>query len=153
MRLAELKEKTFEQWKRHCWFKQVVIQPELFKQEIRSQFGDLRKRSTWESALCRFKALNSQIGLVDAYTLITSTFNYNPDRWDYDYRYRIFEEFLTLPDSIELIKIGLEQLFSSDFTTQERQEANGFFELVRETRRGDFAGIPTGVVRQLVSTS
>ena len=43
-----------------------------------------------------------------------------------------------LPEALEIIQTGLEQLFSSEFTQQDREEANGFFELVQEQceRRG-----------------
>lgn len=141
MKLAELKQRTYEAWELYCWFKQSQQQDELFKPEIRQQFGDLRRRSTWENALIRFTALNAQVGLIDAYTLITDVFNFLPDRWDYPYRYRIFEEFLTLPDGLELVRTGFEQLFSCDFTDKERTDAYGFFELVQQSRVRAIRGI------------
>ncbi|HEY9658128.1 MAG TPA: hypothetical protein V6C65_06725 [Allocoleopsis sp.] len=152
MKITELKKRVFEQWQRHCWFNQAVIQPELFKSEVRSQFGDLRRKATWEAALCRYLALNAEIGLLDAYTLITRTFNYTPDRWDYPYRLVVFEEFLTLPDSVELLRTGLEQLFSADFTPQERREANGFFELVQRTTGRELGRDSARSTWQLLST-
>ncbi|MGB7444124.1 MAG: hypothetical protein WA919_23915 [Coleofasciculaceae cyanobacterium] len=56
-------------------------------------------------------------------------------RWDYELRYQILEEFLTIPGAFELIEMGLEQLFSSNFTQQQRKRASGFFELVAEQSR------------------
>lgn len=141
MKLAELKQRTYEAWQLYCWFKQAMRQDELFKPEIREQFGDLRKRSTWENALIRFTALNAQVGLIDAYTLITDVFNFLPERWDYSYRHRIFEQFLTLPDGLDLLRAGFEELLSQDFTDQERTDAYGFFEMVRESGRGTLGGI------------
>jgi hypothetical protein len=151
MKLRELKERVFEEWKDHCWFKRSVIQPELFKTEIRKDFGDLRRKVTWEKALCRFRALNAKIGLLDAYTLILSTFNFTPDDWDYEYRHQIVEEFLMLPNGLELIKLGLEQLLSVDFTSEERGKAHGFFELVRTATRGELSGITTKSPRKLAA--
>lgn len=153
MKLTELKSETYRLWQDYTrWYGKAVIQPELFTPEIRQQFGDLRKRATWEAAYCRYEALCAQIGLLDAHRLILLDFNFTNDRPDYGYRHRIFEEWLSLPDGLDLIKLGLEQLFSSDFTPQEREEASGFFELVQEQRgRGDLSGIPTGFIRQLAS--
>lgn len=149
MRLKELKQRVYEAWERYHWFKQTVVQLENFKSEIRA-FGDLRCKKTWEKALVRFEALNAQIGLLDAYNLILLSLNFKPEDWEYEYRHQIFEEFLMLPDALELIKTALEQLFSSDFTPQEREEANGFFELVQEqsTRRG-FNGNSDRLIWQL----
>lgn len=148
MKLKDLKERTFQEWQRYGWYKQVLIQPETFKPEIRRRFGDMRRRDTWERAYCHYRALNAQIGLLDAYTLILETFNYQPDDADYAYRRRIFEEFLTLPDGLELIRLGLEQLFSIDFTPEERQEAYGFFELVSEIGGHNFRGYAIEFDRQ-----
>ncbi|HAG81634.1 MAG TPA: hypothetical protein DCL61_10805 [Cyanobacteria bacterium UBA12227] len=82
--------------------------------------------------------MNAQIGLLDAYDLLLYTFNFTPDCWDYEYRHQIFDEFLMLPEALEIIKTGLEQLFSIDFTQEQRESAHGFFELLQEQceRRG-----------------
>jgi hypothetical protein len=149
MKLKELKQKVFEEWQDYCWFKQVVCQPETFKPEIRERFGDMRRKVTWEKALCHFKALNAQIGLLDAHTLILYTFNFTPDRWDYEYRHQILEEFLTLPDGLELIKLGLEQLFSRDFTSEERGQADGFYQLVEESTGREFGKLPVEPIRRI----
>lgn len=141
MKLPELKERTFMEWQDYCEYQGVLLQPETFKPEIRQQFGDLRKKDTWEKALCRFRGLNAQIGLLDAHKLILQDFNFTRDRWDYEYRYRILEEFLMLPDGLGLIRLGLEQLFSADFTPRQREGANGFFELVQSAGRRELAGI------------
>ena len=151
MKLAELKQRAYEQWEKHCRFNRAVIQTNLFKDEIRSQFGDLRRRSTWENALCRYRALNAEIGLLDAFTLITQVFNFRPGRWDYPYRHQIFEEFLTLPNGLELLRTGLEQIFSNDVMPTERNQANGFFELVQAAARGKCRGVTARPAQQLLS--
>ncbi len=137
MRILELKQQVYEDWYRRHWYNQSVCSPtdptrdETFKRELRT-YGDLRSKSTWVKALARFSALNSREACLDACNLILYDFNFTPDRWDYEFRHQVVEEFLMLPGSLELIKLGLEQLFSDTFTQEERSQANGFFELVHE---------------------
>jgi hypothetical protein len=108
MLLEELKTKTQKEWQDYLWFQEALIQPELFESEI-SHFGDLTLPETWVQALCRFRAYNCQFGLIDAHRLITHDFNFTPDRWDYEFRFQILEEFCQLPDGLDLIRMGLEQ--------------------------------------------
>jgi len=139
MRSSELKQQVYADWYRRHWYNQAVCvsssptQDEGFKQEIRT-YGDLRLKTTWVKALARFAALNSQEGCMDACNLILYDFNFTPDRWDYEFRYQVIEEFLMLPGALDLIRLGLEQLFSDTFTQEERRQAHGFFELVQEQR-------------------
>jgi|GEM_PF-1773732 len=144
MKLTDLKANVQYLWANYTrLYGKAMIQAETFKPEIHQEFGDLRRRDTWEKAYWRYRALNSQIGLLDAHRLILSDFNFTPDRDDYEYRHQIFDEWLSLPDGLDLIKLGLEQVLSVDFTQQERAEAYGFFELVQERRGiGEFPGIP-----------
>ncbi|MBP0016722.1 MAG: hypothetical protein J7647_04095 [Cyanobacteria bacterium SBLK] len=139
MNFAELKAETYHEWKCLSSYKGAVIQPENFKSEVKA-FGDLRCKETWKKAYCTFCAKNIRSSCLDAYNLILYQFNPSPDDWDYELRYRIFEEFLAFSNGLDLIKLGLEQLFSSDFTPQEREEAHGFFKLVQaeSSRRGEF---------------
>lgn len=148
MNFAELKAETYQRWKCLSTFKGAVVQPENFKSEVRI-FGDLRCKETWKKAYCSFYAKMIRSSILDAYNLILYQFNPSPDDWDYELRYRIFEEFLAFPDGLDFIKLGLEQLFSSDFTQQDREEARGFFIMVQEesARRGEF-GQSTRLVRE-----
>lgn len=150
MKLSELKQATYQAWQDLNTWKGQVMQPENFKSEVKT-FGDLRRKDTWVRALARFEATFAHRSCLDAWSLILHSFNFTPDREDYEYRHAIFEEFLLYPDALDLIKLGLEQLYSADFTPQEREEANGFFELVAEqqTRRG----LPINIVRRLPGVS
>lgn len=150
MKLPELKQRVYEAWEFLSGYRGSVLQPERFKPEMRT-FGDLRRKETWVQALARFEALNAAHDCLDAYNLILISFNFTPDRWDYEYRHRILDEFLMVPGAIDLLKLGLEQLFTSPFTDQDRSEAHGFFELVAE-QPGRF-GLPVGSVRQLDGAS
>ena len=135
MNLAELKKQVYLYWQDRHEICRSVVQPENFKAEIR-QYGDLRRKATWIKAYCMFRAINTRDCCLDAYELITIQFNIFPEDPEYPYRHQIFDEFLALPDALELLKTGLEDLFSSDFTTEEREEAHEFFEMVREQSPG-----------------
>ena len=150
MKLLQLKQKVYEAWEQLSGFKGILVQPDQFQPEIK-QFGDLRRKDTWSKALARFEALNAYKSCLDAYSLILNDFNFTPDRWDYEFRYQILDEFLMIPDGLDLIRLGLEQLFSSTFTPQEREEAHGFFELVEEQRSR--TGLPIESVWQLSGAS
>jgi hypothetical protein len=156
MKLAELKKRVWCAWESlNTWKDGVVIQPENFDEEVK-RFGDRRYKETWVKALARFKAITIHRSCLDAWTLITISFNYTPNRWDYEYRYEILDEFLQYPDGLELIKTGLEQIFASDdFSPQEQKETreNGFFRLV-EDRAGNDRGLslPTGFARTITKT-
>lgn len=132
MKMDELKIRVHESWKRYLWFEEAISQPDSFKADIRKEFGDLRYKETWESALARYRGLNAQIGLLDASSLILNALNFTPERWDYEYRHSIFDEFMMLPDGLDLIRVGLEELYSATYTPQEREKADGFFRLVQE---------------------
>ena len=140
MKLLELKKRVWDVWvKLNSWKGELTSSPESYVAEIKS-FGDRRYKKTWVKALARFKATRIHRNCLDAWTLISISFNYTPDCWDYEYRHEILDEFLTYSDGLELLKVGLEQIFASndDFSPQEQKEAseNGFFELVAE-REGD----------------
>ena len=139
MKLPELKRRTRRTWDTlNAWKDGVVLQPENFDKEV-AAFGDRRRKDTWIKALCRFQAMLAYESCVDSWALLTITFNFSPDRWDYEYRHQILDEFLMYPKALEIIKTGLESLFSDDFSSQDREEANGFLELVAEregTNRG-----------------
>jgi len=150
MKLLELKQKVYYAWERLNSFKGILAQPERFKVEMK-EFGDLRRKDTWTKAIAQFEALNAYKSCLDAYVLILNDFNFTPERWDYEFRYQILDEFLMIPDGLELIRLGMEQLFSSTFTPQEREEAHGFFELVAEQQ--STVRLPIGHIRELSGAS
>jgi len=131
MKLPELKRRTEEAWQ-DLHESYGAIATGSCKDEVRANFGDLRKRSTWVQALASFEARFHHAACLDAWSLILHSFNVTPDRWDYEIRHEFFEAFLQLPDGLELLKMGLEQLFT--YFTAEEQECNGFLELVSEQR-------------------
>lgn len=131
MKLPELKHRTYEMWldMNHS---EDAIATNAFKDEVRKSFGDLRRKDTWVRALAMFQARFHYNACLDAWSLITHSFNFDSNRWDYEIRHEFFEAFLQLPEGLELLKMGLEQLFT--YFTAEEQECNGFLELVSEQR-------------------
>lgn len=149
MKMQKLKSEVYEDW---VWFyesRRLFLDPTAFKEEIR-KIGDLRFKSTWETAFCRFRAMNYRC-LLDAYELGTIYLNpsFNPQDVSTPYIPKIFEEMLMDPQGLETIKTCLEQLFLSDYR-QERADADGFIELVKaESRREGGRRLPIGSIREL----
>lgn len=134
MKLSELKQKVYRSWEFLSSFKGQLLNPGNFKPEVRI-FGDLRRKDTWIKALARFEAILAYQSCLDASSLLLYSFNFTPDRWDYEYRHQIFEEFLMYGNALDLINLGLEQLHQYPYTEDDRREAHGFFDLVSEQRR------------------
>lgn len=150
MKLPKLKEKVYEAWEFLSGYRGCVVIPENFKPEVRREFGDLRRKETWVKALARYEALNAFHDCLDAHHLVLHTFNFTSDRWDYEFRHRIFDEFLMIPGALDLIKLGFEQLLSASFTDHDRKEAHGFFELVAEQQGR--VGLPVEFAGRLAIT-
>ena len=137
MKLYELKPKVYDAWEFLSSYRGCVMLPEHFKADVRKEFGDLRYKETWIRALARYEALNAFHDCLDAHSLVLHALNFTKDRWDYEFRYRIFDEFLTIPGALDLLKLGLEQLMSDSFTPSDRRDADGFYQLVAEQRGRD----------------
>lgn len=151
MKLQELKSATHYQWRNLYRRESALVRDGDFQAEIRQNFGDLRCRETWEAALCHFLARSIHDCRLDGSTIVIGLCPQEGDRY-YPYRERIFDEFLTHPDSLELLRNGLEQIFGeSDYCTEEeRNDAKGVFELVQgQSARGRIERGTVEFVRQL----
>ncbi|ASC73669.1 hypothetical protein XM38_046410 [Halomicronema hongdechloris C2206] len=153
MKLLELKDKVWKAWKLFNDASGVITQEVTFVQDVK-RFGDRRYKATWIRALAQFTAQASYESCLDAYMLVLDNFNFTTNRWDYEYRHEILDAFLAYPDALDLIRTGLEQLFSSEFAPREREEADGFFELVEErSQQPGRDGLPIRLDWRLPSTS
>ena len=135
MKMQDLKKRVYRAWEHLSLFNDAIVQPENFKAEVR-QIGDLRYKRTWEAAYCQFSARNMMDSCLDAFTLITVQFN--PDWWEEDLRHLLpqcLDEFLALPEGLDAIRQGLEQLLGDYTTTQDKESAHGFFEMARQQSR------------------
>lgn len=151
MKLPELKQRVWRLWVQlNSWKGELTSSPDSFVAEMKS-FGDRRRKQTWANALCRFEAALSYKGCLDSWALLTISFNFTPDRWDYEFRHQILDEFLAYPDGLEIIRDGLEQLYSDDFV-EEREKADGFFGLVAEREGRDRGiGLPARPARTVIT--
>ena len=157
MKMKQLKKRVWKSWSKLNSFKgKLTGSLDDYVREVRL-FGDRRYKKTWIAALARFEATLHYKGTLDPWTLIVHGFNFTQDRWDYEYRNEILDEFLMYEDGLDIIKAGLEQIFTStDFTADEQQETsrNGFFELLAG-REGQHPGLSlsVGSIRQLAGTN
>ncbi|MEM9215662.1 MAG: hypothetical protein AAGD25_15145 [Cyanobacteria bacterium P01_F01_bin.150] len=148
MNMQELQAVTYRAWENRSRYHCAIVQPEYFESEI-STYGDLEDRETWEKAYSVFQALNIEESCLDAYELITIQFNYPSDHAQFELRCRVFDEFLALPDGLELIKAGLEDLFGNGCTPEE--QTDGFFAMVeRQLRIRADRGDAVGPLKQLI---
>ncbi|NJN62583.1 MAG: hypothetical protein HC795_14640 [Coleofasciculaceae cyanobacterium RL_1_1] len=148
MKLQDLKSRVREAWEFLSSYRNCVVLREQFKAQIRQEFGDLRYKRTWEQALARYEALNIFHDCLDASYLVLHALNFVPERWDYEYRHQIFNEFLTISGSLELLKLALEQVLSNSFSTIEWSQAGGFYNLVAE-QAGREQRLPVELARRV----
>lgn len=135
MKLSELKKRVWKAWcNLNSWKGELTSPPDSYVAGVKG-LGDSRFKQTWIKALARFEAMFTYESCLDSWALIAISFNFTPDHRNYEYRQEILDEFLMYPDGLEIIRDGLEHLFSSDFSPQEREDANGFFALVEERER------------------
>jgi hypothetical protein len=153
MKLQEIKQRTRHEWERlSSWRGVVVEQPGDYEKAIKN-FGDRRCRDTWITALANLYALSLVESCLDGWELITLYLNFKHSHWTYEIREQIFDQFVSLPEGMDFIKAGLEQLVEQGVASQYKEEADGIFELLvrREKQIGAsgradkpavYAGIP-----------
>jgi hypothetical protein len=130
MKLAELKQHTYDAWESLSSYNNALVQPENFKPEVRA-FGDLRRKMTWQKAYAAFVARNIFDANTDNRSLITVQLHYTPERWDWDLRDQILDQFLAIPGGMDCIINGLEQILRYPLDKEEQDIAYGVFELVQ----------------------
>ncbi len=128
MKLSIIKQKVYHAWECLSTYNSALVQSENFKSDVR-YYGDLRRKKTWEKALVAFIAQNMFDSNLDNYNLILWQFNFTPDRWDYEFRNQILEEFLALPGGLDCLVNGLEQIFQSN-DLEDKEKASGLLTMV-----------------------
>lgn len=136
MKFQELKAATRTVWDYTHTLHGAIALPENFKPEMRL-FGDLRRKSTWIQAYCTLYALEIHDCVLDAY-IVPLRLSIKEEDWRYPYRNPIFDEFMKLPESLDLLRLGLEQLYiDPDYCTpEEREDGHGVLKLVQEQSTG-----------------
>jgi len=142
MKFKRIKKRTYDCLLLLHKVNSAMPQPEQFKAEIQAM-GKPGRYETWVKALADFYTRASLTGCLDAWSLITVTLDFPPGSEFYEFRHEIFEEFIALPDGIEALKMGFEQLLGIPFTREEKEELNrGFFRLVAEQQQRGSTAFP-----------
>ena len=115
MKLAALKEKTYRTWLIDFLIEdpdtpiQTACTDLAFKSVIRDRFGDLRRRSTWETAFVSLKAQSMYNNNSHSQYLVELDFCTWPQKEGYsEYLPQILEQFLRLEGGMDCIVTGLQ---------------------------------------------
>jgi len=115
MQLAALKAKTYETWLIDYLIEdldtpiQTATTDLAFKSLIRDRFGDLRQRSTWETAFVCLKAQSMREHNSHSQYLIELGFCTWPQKEGYsEYLPQILEQFLKTDGGMDVIVTGLQ---------------------------------------------
>lgn len=91
----------------------LCYQNKAFKDAIRQQFGDLRRKATWRNAAIHYTALCAAKSTLEPYQLVC--FIALPEQISNPIRDafgpEVIEKILSYPEVAARIRIGLEQLF------------------------------------------
>lgn len=121
MKLQDLKTVTYETWSFLHELEDAVLQPENFKAEIR-QYGDLRCKSTWETAYVALEAATLEYPALENWQMVQMCFC-RPDRAELvDYKDQVLGAFLQFPDGWERIKDGLARLYYQPSEASDQQD-------------------------------
>lgn len=150
MKLVELKQEVYELWERLSSYNGALIQPENFKPEVR-YYGDLRRKTTWQRAYAAFLAQNIWDAGISEHNLIVVQLNFTPDRWDYELRHQVLEQFLAIPGGLEFIIRGLEEIFGSA-SKEDKECAYELLAMVSE-QSGGTRSSADGFIRRLTGTN
>lgn len=101
-----------------------------FKDEVRKRFGDLRCRSTWEAAAIWFAAQGMAQSYLEPYQIVgyMVSESYMNDVIRQHYGDQVIEAMLQFPEVIDIIKDGLEQVYTDTLYHQERQLVEQFIQ-------------------------
>ena len=146
MKLAELKQEVYECWTRLSTYRDALVQPENFQSEVRN-CGDLRYKKTWQKAYASFYAKIAWESGITEYTAIAHVFNFTSERWDYELRYEIIEQFFSIPGAWEFIVRGLEEIYYQG--NGEDQECANEFLALAEAKQGRGKNFTARPVRRL----
>lgn len=133
MKMYALKDQVFKLWRKlNSWKGELTSPPQNYVSEI-CGYGDRRYKRTWINALCRLYSTWLYETTLDSHMLITHGLNFHESDSLYPYRHQILDEFLMFEDGLDIIRHGLEVVFTTDdFTTEEREDVknNGVLRLL-----------------------
>lgn len=117
---------------------------DTFKDGVRCQFGDLRRKATWERAAIYFTAHSMVQSYLEPYMIVgfmvSSTYMSCAVR-EY-YGDQVIELMLQFPEIVDIIKRGLEQLYYESKSQEDRDLAKTCLSEV-VPKLPDIVGMPT----------
>lgn len=142
MKLTALKEKTYSIW----LIDRILDDPdypdlsettdEAFKRSIRSRYGDLRRKQTWEAAFIDIKANSLYEHNDDSRKLVELDFIQTPKQEGYfSYVPKILEKFILINRGMESIAISLIQTLEQGLQYIDRAEILEFLHIGRTVAR------------------
>lgn len=126
MKLQQLKTRTIALWREL----NEVPDDTAARRDIRRQWGDLRRCSTWRAALAALYARK----LLGGFCWEGLAQFPRPGHWAWEMRAEILDEILKHPAGLETVRLGLEQLFTISELAPHRLEAAGFLSIAWEYR-------------------
>lgn len=136
MKLAALKEKTYRTWLLDFLIEdpetpiQTACTDLAFKSVIRDRFGDLRRKSTWETAFVCLKAQSMREHNSHSQYLVETGFIMWPEKEGYaEYVPQILEEFLKIEGGMTCIVDGLQYALKNGLAVTTKHAVLNFLHL------------------------
>jgi hypothetical protein len=124
MKLNDLKRLTYETWEFMHRMQDAIAVSE-FQAEVR-RCGDRRCKATWEKAYAQFQAIVMDNRATESRFMLQWFFVRPEDPEIIEYNDLLLETYLQLPDAIERIKIGLEDLYWQPTESEDQADAIAF---------------------------
>lgn len=148
--LGQLRQEAYWAWEELCAVKGVFLGApgsddlpeaeaerlpwtnETFKDEVRRQFGDLRRRTTWEAAAIYFTAHSMVQSYMEPYMIVgfMASPQYMTSAVREAYGERVIAQMLQFPEIVDIVKRGLEQLYYESDRAEDREMAQVFLKEV-----------------------
>lgn len=161
LKLKQLRHEAYSAWELLCSTKGVYLgapesidlpEPEasrlpwtneMFKADIRKQYGDLRRRDTWEKAAIQFTAHQMVQSYMEPYEIVgyMALPNYMKCPIRQSYGDRLIDAMLAFPDIVDVVRRGLEQLYYESENPGDRDIAQAFLTRCAARLRGEGASL------------
>ncbi|PSB68593.1 hypothetical protein C7B61_00190 [filamentous cyanobacterium CCP1] len=153
LKISQLRKEAYWAWESLCAVKGVFLgAPEsidlpeaeadrlpftnrTFKDEIRQQFGDLRRKATWEQAAIHYTAHSMVQSYMEPYMIVgfMASPQFMTSAIREHYGDQVLELMLQFPETVDIVKRGLEQLYYESDRQEDHDVAQKFFQTVGKT--------------------
>lgn len=146
LKLKQLRQEAYAAWELLCSSKGVYLgvletvdlpphqaerlplTSKTFKDDIRQQFGDLRRRDTWERAAIQLTAHQMVQSYMEPYEIVgymaSASYMHCPIRAHYGEL--LIDAMLAFPEVLDIIRRGLEQLYQEPHQSEGLEIAHTF---------------------------